>query len=127
MSAGARAYLDVTSDIDTVRQAIDVVTSGSIWAETRLLANLIDRLLKISDSSLTNTPPCLTAREKQVVDLILAAQSNREIARSLGIEERTVSGHVGRLMRKTGAANRIELALSMRKQLLDPSRSKAAN
>jgi DNA-binding NarL/FixJ family response regulator len=118
MSAGARAYLDVTSDIDTVRQAIDVVTSGSIWAETRLLANLIDRLLKISDSSLTNTPPCLTAREKQVVDLILAAQSNREIARSLGIEERTVSGHVGRLMRKTGAANRIELALSMRKQLL---------
>jgi len=47
--------------------------------------------------------PRLTARERQVMDLILLARSNREIARELGIEERTVKAHVGRLMRKTGA------------------------
>jgi predicted transcriptional regulator len=39
------------------------------------------------------------------------ARSNREIARHLGIEERTVKAHVGRLMRKTGADNRIELSM----------------
>ncbi len=109
--AGARAYLDVTADIEMVRQAIEVVTSGSIWAPRRLLSKLIDRLLKIPDSSLTNAAPRLTAREKEVLDLILQARSNREIARQLGIEERTVKAHVGRLMRKTGADNRIELSM----------------
>ncbi|MGD0629717.1 MAG: response regulator transcription factor [Terracidiphilus sp.] len=109
--AGARAYLDLTADIAVVRQAIEVVTSGSIWAPRRLLSKLIDRLLKVPDSSLTNAAPRLTAREKEVLDLILQARSNREIARQLGIEERTVKAHVGRLMRKTGADNRIELSM----------------
>ncbi len=109
--AGARAYLDLTADIEVVRQAIEVVTSGSIWAPRRLLSKLIDRLLKVPDSSLTNSTPRLTAREKEVLELILQARSNREIARQLGIEERTVKAHVGRLMRKTGADNRIELSM----------------
>jgi DNA-binding NarL/FixJ family response regulator len=75
------------------------------------LSKLIDRLLKAPDSSLTNAMPHLTEREQQVLDLILNARSNREIARQLGIEERTVKAHVGRLMRKTGADNRIELTM----------------
>jgi DNA-binding NarL/FixJ family response regulator len=118
--SGARAYLDLTADADTVRQAIDVVTSGSIWAPRRLLSKLIDRLLKIPDSSLTGGPPHLTNREKQVLELILQARSNREIARQLGIEERTVKAHVGRLMRKTGADNRIELSMRTLNRLTAP-------
>ena len=109
--AGARAYLELTADPETVRSAIEVVTSGSIWAPRRLLSKLIDRLLKVPDSSLTNSNPHLTDRERQVLDLILQARSNREIARHLGIEERTVKAHVGRLMRKAGADNRIELSM----------------
>jgi len=109
--AGARAYLDMTADIDTVREAIDVVTSGSIWAPGRLLSKLVDRLLKVPDGSLTNAPIHLTDREQEVMNLILEAHSNREIARQLGIEERTVKAHVSRLMRKTGAENRIELTM----------------
>jgi DNA-binding NarL/FixJ family response regulator len=109
--AGARAYLDLTADTAMVRQAFDVVTSGSIWAPRRLLSKLVDRLLKVPDSALTTGTPHLTDRERQVLDLILLARSNREIARQLGIEERTVKAHVGRLMRKTGADNRIELTM----------------
>jgi DNA-binding NarL/FixJ family response regulator len=109
--AGARAYLELTAGPETVRSAIEVVTSGSIWAPRRLLSKLIDRLLKVPDSSLTNSKPHLTNRERQVLDLILQARSNREIARHLGIEERTVKAHVGRLMRKAGVDNRIELSM----------------
>jgi DNA-binding NarL/FixJ family response regulator len=109
--AGARAYLELTAGPDTVRQAIEVVTGGSIWAPRRLLSKLIDRMLKVPDSSLTTGNPHLTNRERQVLDLILQARSNREIARHLGIEERTVKAHVGRLMRKAGADNRIELTM----------------
>jgi DNA-binding NarL/FixJ family response regulator len=109
--AGARAYLELTAGPETVRLAIDAVTGGSIWAPRRLLSKLIDRLLKVPDSSLTNSKPHLTNRERQVLDLILQARSNREIARHLGIEERTVKAHVGRLMRKAGVDNRIELSM----------------
>jgi DNA-binding NarL/FixJ family response regulator len=109
--AGARAYLDLNADTLTVRLAIETVTTGSIWAPRRLLSKLIDRLLKAPDSSPSNQKPHLTDREKQVLELILQARSNREIGRQLGIEERTVKAHVGRLMRKTGADNRIELTM----------------
>jgi DNA-binding NarL/FixJ family response regulator len=109
--AGARAYLDLTADAEMVRDAIESVTCGSIWAPRRLLSKLIDRLLRAPDTSLTNGNPHLTDREQQVLELILMARSNREIARQLGIEERTVKAHVGRLMRKTGTENRTELSM----------------
>jgi DNA-binding NarL/FixJ family response regulator len=109
--AGARAYLDLKAGPRIVRQAVEVVTSGSIWAPRRLLSLMIDRLMENSDQSLTSAPLHLTDRERQVLDLILMACPNREIARKLGIEERTVQAHVGRLMRKTGAENRTDLSM----------------
>ena len=109
--AGARAYLDMGAGPRLVREALDVVISGSIWAPRKLLSKLIDRLLSGEDSSVTNPRPHLTAREDQVLQLLLLARSNREIAEELGIEERTVKAHVGKLMRKIGAENRIELSM----------------
>ncbi len=109
--AGARAWLGVSASPDMVRMAIEVVTGGSIWAPRRLLSKLIDRLLKVPGPAVSQSNPHLTDREKQVLDHILQARSNREIAHQLGIEERTVKAHVGRLMRKTGADNRIELSM----------------
>jgi len=111
ITAGARAYLNSSADPHTVRMAIDIVVSGSIWAPRRLLSRLIDRLLGVPGGSGGAGVLQLTARERQVLDLILLARSNREIAEELGIEERTVKAHVGRLMRKTGAENRIELSI----------------
>lgn len=109
IAAGARAFLDLTAGPETLRSALDAVTQGSIWAPRRLLSKMIDRLLHCQDTALNN--PYLTARERQVLELILLARSNREIASQLGIEERTVKAHVGRMMRKTGAENRIELSM----------------
>ncbi len=109
--AGARAYLDPAAGPQAVRTAIHVIAEGSIWAPRRLLSKLIDRLLSKRDTSLASEDPHLTARERQVLELILKARSNREIAGQLGIEERTVKAHVGRLMRKTGVDNRIELSM----------------
>lgn len=127
--AGARAYLDPTAGPQLVRTAINAVTGGSIWAPRRLLSKLIDRLLNVRDTSLTNGNPHLTARERQVLELILLARSNREIASQLGIEERTVKAHVGRLMRKTGVDNRIELSMRAlsRSMVPEPQRRAAGN
>jgi DNA-binding NarL/FixJ family response regulator len=109
--AGARAYLDLGAGPRMVREALEVVISGSIWAPRKLLSKLIDKLLVGSDASASGSRPHLTAREDQVLKLLLMARSNREIASELGIEERTVKAHVGKLMRKIGAENRIELSM----------------
>jgi DNA-binding NarL/FixJ family response regulator len=110
--AGARAYLNLKEGPEMIRKAIEVVTEGSIWAPRRLLSRLIDRLLRAPDSSAAVKPLHLTAREQQVLELVLKASSNREIAAQLGIEERTVKHYIQRLMRKTGVDNRIKLTLS---------------
>jgi len=126
--AGARGYLDSSAGPQTVRQAIDIVVSGSIWAPRRLLSKLIDRLLGVPESTLTAATLRLTARERQVLERILLARSNREIAHELGIEERTVKAHVGRLMRKTGSDNRIELSMrALNRSLLPDPDPGAAN
>jgi DNA-binding NarL/FixJ family response regulator len=109
--AGARAYLDLGAGPRMVRQALEVVIAGSIWAPRKLLSKLIDRLLSGDETNLTSNRPRLTSREGQVLQLLLLARSNREIAIELGIEERTVKAHVGKLMRKVGAENRIELSM----------------
>ena len=109
--AGGRAYLDLSDGPEVVLKAIEAVMTGDIWAPRRVLSRLIDRLLTVSGSNSPDASPYLTDREREVLDLILLARSNREIADQLGIEERTVKAHVGRLMRKTGVENRIELSM----------------
>ncbi|HYN68563.1 MAG TPA: AAA family ATPase [Ornithinibacter sp.] len=54
--------------------------------------------------------PGLTAREREVLDHVIAGRTYGEIARDLYVSEKTVSSHVSNLLRKTGAANRVELA-----------------
>jgi DNA-binding NarL/FixJ family response regulator len=112
ITAGARAYLDLTADPLTVRCAIQVVTAGSIWAPRRLLSRLIDQLLDVPKVTRRVTGPELTVREQQVLELLLMAQSTREIAARLGIEQRTVKAYIGRLMKKTGSDNRVKLSMS---------------
>jgi DNA-binding NarL/FixJ family response regulator len=110
--AGARAYLGLSSGPELVSQAIEVVTSGSIWAPRRILSQLIDHLLNDHLAIPSSPKPQLTPREEQVLKLILLANSTREIARQLGIGQRTVKAYIARLMRKTGADNRVKLSVS---------------
>jgi DNA-binding NarL/FixJ family response regulator len=111
LTAGARAYLDANSGPFALRQAVECVIQGSIWASRRLLSLLVDRLLNQQTPLLPLSTPVLSPRERQVLDLIMAACSNREIALELGIEERTVKAYVASLMRKTGADNRVSLSV----------------
>ena len=118
--AGARGYLGPGAGPEVVRKAIEVVTSGSIWAPRHLLSRLIDRLLKVPHAAPAAAAPHLTHRERQVLELLLNAHSTREIASQLGIEQRTVKAYIARLMRKTGADNRIKLSVSALNRSLLP-------
>ncbi len=109
--AGGRAYLDVCCEPEQVMMALEAVLQGSIWAPRRTLSKLIDRLLVGSTTHRKDQFGKLSRRERQVLDRILEARSNREIAEDLGIEERTVKAYVSSLMRKTGVQNRVALSM----------------
>lgn len=58
----------------------------------------------------------LSAREKEVGHLLVQGVSNKEIARTLGIEVVTVKRHVGNICRKLGARNRTQAAMALASQ-----------
>jgi DNA-binding NarL/FixJ family response regulator len=111
IAAGAKGYLGCTEGPGKLRQAIESVEAGAIWARRETLSALVVRLIENRD----DRPPIanyqLTAREGEVLHLVLRARSNREIASELGIEERSVQAHVSRLMRKAGVNNRVGLTM----------------
>ena len=52
----------------------------------------------------------LTTREREVLSHVVAGRTYSEIAAALVLSEKTVSAHISHMLRKTGAANRMELA-----------------
>ncbi|RYG85824.1 MAG: response regulator transcription factor, partial [Alphaproteobacteria bacterium] len=53
----------------------------------------------------------LTPREADILPLLVKGYSNKEIARSLGISEKTIKYHLTHLLKKLGVRNRVEAAL----------------
>ena len=112
ISAGAKGWLVETASPDQVLQAIDIVLSGSIWAPRRVLSRIVERALGTSGATpLRAQTPRFTEREEDVLQQLVLARSNREIAQALSIREQTVKSYVARLMRKVGVANRIALSM----------------
>jgi DNA-binding NarL/FixJ family response regulator len=117
ISAGAKGYLPDTAEPVEVARAVELVASGSIWAPRRALSMLVDRMVDGGTLS-PRSAPQFTHRELEVLQLLVSARSNREIAEALGIEVRTVKSYVGRMMRKVGVGNRIALSVHAAKNAL---------
>ena len=114
IGAGAKGYLTETSDEREITMAMEVVLDGSVWAPRKVLARLIDAGGSVVASNVSSGDAIaekMTPREQEVLKLLMDGGSNRQIAQSMGIDEVTVKAHLGRMLRKTGSTNRIELTL----------------
>lgn len=109
ITAGARGYIDEAANPEDFAQAINFVHHGTIWAPRRVLSLFIDRAIASPGRPLGRHS--FTSREKEVLELLVAGSSNKEIGMALCIEERTVKAHVAKLMRKVGVPNRIALSV----------------
>jgi len=67
----------------------------------------------------------LSRREQEVLLLVAADMTDREIARALGIAERTVRAHVSRIILKLGVASRVGAAVAVTKWLVGSGRQPA--
>lgn len=114
IGAGAKGYLAETASESEIRMALEVVLDGSVWAPRKVLARLIESgtaTAAASEATANRVANRMTAREREVLELLMEGRSNRAIAEVLGIDEATVKAHLGRMLRKTGAHNRVELTL----------------
>ncbi len=111
ISAGAKGWLEETASPAQVMQAAYAILSGSIWAPRKVLPVFVDRAIEGSTARRRRNSPRFTEREEEVLQQLVLARSNREIAQALSIREQTVKSYVARLMRKVGVGNRIALSV----------------
>jgi DNA-binding NarL/FixJ family response regulator len=111
LAAGAKGYVDEAAAPVEFVQAIRMVHQGSVWAPRRVLSIFIERVTSAPGRIFPAGRVTFTEREKEVLELLVAGRSNKEIGSPLGICERTVKAHVAKLMRKVGVQNRISLSI----------------
>jgi len=111
LAAGAKGYVDEAASPNEFAMAIRIVNQGSVWAPRRVLSTFIERVTSSPGRIFPAGRVTFTDREKEVLELLVAGRSNKEIGAALGIEERTVKAHVAKLMRKVGVQNRIALSV----------------
>jgi DNA-binding NarL/FixJ family response regulator len=101
LAAGVQAYL--TKDVlhDELLKAIRAVHSGQTYV-VPALAHAV--------AAQTSRRPDLTARELQILELIVAGLVNKQIAYSLNLAEFTVKNHVKKILEKLGVQDRTQAA-----------------
>lgn len=118
IGAGAKGYLAHSAKENEIRLAIEVVQDGSVWAPRKVLARLLESSAAEASRAKSAEELKFTARELEVLRLLVAGHPNRVIGQALGIDVTTVKKHVGKLMRKVGVDNRIALSVQVVNQKL---------
>lgn len=99
IEAGANGFLLKKTNRDQLEEAINTVFSGGTYFAEEFVIS-INKPLASPNENIK-----LSAREKEVLDFICKGYSNHEIAKTLGLSQRTIDGHRSRLFEKTGAKN----------------------
>jgi DNA-binding NarL/FixJ family response regulator len=105
--AGARGYLLKNADDTEIVQAVRCVAAGSAVFGSRI-ATRLGRLLTRPASGLAGTFAHLTARERQVLDLMASGASNSAISNQLHLAGKTISNHISTIFAKLRVSTRSE-------------------
>ena len=103
--AGAIGYLLKTTESDALVRAIKAAAEGQVQLAPEAQVRLM-REVRAPDS-----PEQLSERETDVLRLVAVGKANKEIARELGIGEKTVKTHVSSILAKLGLMSRTQAAL----------------
>jgi DNA-binding NarL/FixJ family response regulator len=108
MRAGAAGFLYKDVDPSALAQGVRAVHGGQVL----LAPEAAEAMLADGHAGNDGRPATsLTDREREVLALIAAGCSNREIARTLTVAEKTVKTHVSNVLMKLGVQDRTQAAL----------------
>lgn len=105
LNAGAIGYLLKDAEPDDLHRGILAAARGESPLTPRAAAELL------ASRPAVPTGADLSTREREVLELVAAGLANKQIARRLGISEKTVKGHLTRVFQAIGVADRTQAAL----------------
>lgn len=101
IQAGAMGYLLKDAEPAELLEAIRTVAAGNRWFTSAVGVKLAERTNQVN----------LSDRERDVLSLMATGKTNLEIAQTLHISESTVKFHIGNLMTKLKASDRVQAIL----------------
>ncbi|MBI3656369.1 MAG: response regulator transcription factor [Acidobacteria bacterium] len=115
VSLGGDGYMASSASSQHLLCAIKDCERGIIWAPRRVLSEMVRRLGPSRPPSLSSRAlqKMITAREADVVDLLIRGLTNKDIAGALGVQEITIKVHISSLLRKLKFKNRCALVSSI--------------
>jgi len=119
IKAGAQGYLLKDSEPEDLSRAIQTVHAG----DTIIAPDLAQKMLKTFEGGSGSpklAPPPLTQRELEVIRALAQGMSDRQIASSLGISEKTVRNHTSNIYRKLHIFDRTQAVIyAVREGVID--------
>ncbi|MDW8343702.1 MAG: response regulator transcription factor [Verrucomicrobiae bacterium] len=116
LQAGALGYVLKSEAAQHLVAAVESVRAGKPYFAGPVARTVLDGFLKAERSAET-----LTTREREIIQLVAEGQSNKDIARRLGISVKTVETHRAALMRKLGLRDVTDVVrYAVRNRIIEP-------
>lgn len=109
--AGAAGYLLKNTGRAELLRGIRAVAAGESLLDPSVTAQVLKRLKELDEKERQRDAEMLSPREREVLTLVAAGRTNKEVAAQLVITENTARNHVSRILDKIGASNRTEAAI----------------
>jgi len=109
VSEGATGTIRRSASPDELFRAVRAVAAGTAWYEAGTATAIMRHALAGRDEE--SDMGQLSSREMEVAELIAAGRSNKEIGSALTISDPTVKKHVGRILKKLGLLDRLQVGL----------------
>ena len=111
VNLGARGVVPRDSAPDVLFKSIQSVRAGHFWIGREQMSDVLPSLRKLDAARRQSKAFGLTRREIDILRAVVAGCTNKEIAERSAISENTVKSHLTHIFNKSGASNRVELAL----------------
>lgn len=128
LGRGAVGYLPKSLPEDVMRAALSLILAGGIYVPPLVAADAFQRMLQREHGAANQGRPggagnpapaaraALTARQREVLELVIEGLSNKEIAEHLGLSEATVKVHITAILRVYGVNNRAKAISAARRE-----------
>lgn len=117
LDAGAQGFVLKGRPTTDLGDAIESILGGELFVSPDFSKKLMAGYRHRSRREKGLKQAKLSARERQLVDCLLQAKSNKEIARTLTLSEKTVKHYMTNLMNKLGVRSRVEVVLAVQAML----------
>lgn len=115
LKAGARGYVLKGVGADELVRVLQAVASGASYVSPSLAARVLSAMQAPPPSGAPRDPLAdLSKREEEILRLVSQGMSNKEVARQLDLQEKTVKHYMTNILQKLQVRNRVEAAVMAR-------------